>query len=318
MKIRYQFAARARVAAFLIIFAAFCAEQTLFANEPSPCAFATANDEPPIATPAAPAEEATSAAPVNEIWMAGRTANGLYFWFFTGKSWERRTLDDFLAGQDERPTVVWAHGYQTDMTRASEETFEFKRTLDAAQKLAPSSTGYRLVAWKWASERGFGPLRADASEKAALADAEGASLARLLDAIDPAANVSLVGFSFGARVVGSALAATTVERTGRSTLTLLSAACDYGAFGARGRYGAAAKKVDEVLNAYNPADFALRHYPFASETGSTAQGTAPISATVFPGVKTVNYDVSRVLRARHSFDEIVGLPGAEAWRRMIF
>ena len=152
--------------------------------------------------------------------------------------------------------------------------------------------------------------------KGRIADAEGRRLANFIGGMNASNNVSLVGFSFGARVVGSALQCLATSpstymtnRTGRVSLVLASSACDYGAFD--WSYANGASIPAYVLNIYNPADFALRYYPFVSDTGSQAQGVYPITGSAFTGAvgSAFNINVSSAVGKEHSFtDEIQAVP----------
>ena len=155
------------------------------------------------------------------------TADGFYCQTLENNAWRVADVKEFYAGDSaDRSTVIWAHGFKTDMTGAAESGCSFG-----------SSRAYRLVIWKWSSERGAGRLRIDAQMKGRIADAEGRRLANFIGGMNASNNVSLVGFSFGARVVGSALQCLATSqstymtnRTGRVSLVLASSACDYGAF----------------------------------------------------------------------------------------
>ena len=253
----------------------------------------------------------------DQIWIVMATADGFYCQTLENNAWRVADVKEFYAGDSaDRSTVIWAHGFKTDMTGAAESGCSFRNTIAAARAAAGSSRAYRLVIWKWSSERGAGRLRIDAQMKGRIADAEGRRLANFIGGMNASNNVSLVGFSFGARVVGSALQCLATSpstymtnRTGRVSLVLASSACDYGAFDWSYANGAAIPAY--VLNIYNPADFALRYYPFVSDTGSQAQGVYPITGSAFTGAvgSAFNINVSSAVGKEHSFtDEIQAVP----------
>ena len=253
----------------------------------------------------------------DQVWIVMATADGFYCQTLENNAWRVADVKEFYAGDSaDRSTVIWAHGFKTDMTGAAESGCSFRNTIDAARAAAGSSRAYRLVIWKWSSERGAGRLRIDAQMKGRIADAEGRRLANFIGGMNASNNVSLVGFSFGARVVGSALQCLATSqstymtnRTGRVSLVLASSACDYGAFDWSYANGAAIPAY--VLNIYNPADFALRYYPFVSDTGSQAQGVYPITGSAFTGAvgSAFNINVSSAVGKEHSFtDEIQAVP----------
>ena len=253
----------------------------------------------------------------DQVWIVMATSDGFYCQTLENNAWRVADVKEFYAGDSaDRSTVIWAHGFKTDMTGAAESGCSFRNTIDAARAAAGSSRAYRLVIWKWSSERGAGRLRIDAQMKGRIADAEGRRLANFIGGMNASNNVSLVGFSFGARVVGSALQCLATapstymtNRTGRVSLVLASSACDYGAFDWNYANGAAIPAY--VLNIYNPADFALRYYPFISDTGSQAQGVYPITGSAFTGAvgSAFNINVSGAVGKEHSFtDEIQAVP----------
>ena len=253
----------------------------------------------------------------DQVWIVMATSDGFYCQTLENNAWRVADVKEFYAGDSaDRSTVIWAHGFKTDMTGAAESGCSFRNTIDAARAAAGSTRAYRLVIWKWSSERGAGRLRIDAQMKGRIADAEGRRLANFIGGMNASNNVSLVGFSFGARVVGSALQCLATvpstymtNRTGRVSLVLASSACDYGAFDWNYANGAAIPAY--VLNIYNPADFALRYYPFISDTGSQAQGVYPITGSAFTGAvgSAFNINVSGAVGKEHSFtDEIQAVP----------
>jgi len=151
--------------------------------------------------------EKVAAAPVreNEFWVVGQAGNGFYLYRMEAGAWVAKNVDDFAATNGDITTVVYAHGYQTDMIDATQDAVAFKASLDAARQSVGAERPFRLVVWKWNSERETPRIRIDAQEKAFLADYSGKALGRFLAGLDPNGDLALVGFSFGARVVGSAL-----------------------------------------------------------------------------------------------------------------
>ncbi|MBQ2789123.1 MAG: alpha/beta hydrolase, partial [Thermoguttaceae bacterium] len=285
--------------------------------------------------------------------IVGQLGNGFYLYRLENGAWNAKDVDDFYADAADFATIVYAHGYQTDMNDATRDAVVFKSALESARKNVGSDRAFRLVVWKWNSERDAARIRVDAQAKAATADWSGKALGRFLKNVDANADLALVGFSFGARVVGSALETLAAEEaqtlaldvefdegeefafavSGRAVadesvetpvaeetekaeeanagrklaLILVAAACDLGSFEARGVYGRGATLPTDVLNVYNPYDFALKYYRHVSETRSDAQGVAPLRVGVFPNAvgKTFNIDSSSALGKRHAFVDAV-------------
>ena len=268
----------------------------------------------PVAAPG-PAESASVEALSDQAWIVMSNGAGFFCQVLDAGVWRVASLDEFYANDSaNRSTVVWAHGFQTDISDATSDAFAFRSTLDRARATVGSNRACRLVVWKWASERATLPIAPDARAKMQIADYEGVRLAKFVGGIDGSNDVSFVGFSFGARVVGSALQtlATTPSRymsesrSGKISLTLVSAACDYGAFD-YGAYAQGAKLASCVLNVYNPSDYALRYYPFISETRSSALGVAPICGAGFVNAegRLFNMSSQSVVGRDHSFTDVI-------------
>ncbi|MBQ9813598.1 MAG: hypothetical protein IJM54_09845 [Thermoguttaceae bacterium] len=277
----------------------------------------------PAAQNAAPQQEVAAAqnasaaveALEDQMWIVMSNGSQFFCQVLENNAWRPASIDEFYAGDSaNRSTIVWAHGFQTDISDATSDAFAFRSTLDRARAMFDVKRACRLVVWKWASERATLRIAPDARMKMQLADYEGGRLAKFVGGIDDSNNVSFVGFSFGARVVGSALQAMATTpsrymsdaRTGKISLTLVSAACDYGAFD-YGAYAQGSKLVSCVLNVYNPSDYALRYYPFVSETRSSALGSSPICGRGFVNAEGRLYNMSSqsVMGREHSFCDVI-------------
>jgi len=274
----------------------------------------------------------------NEFWIVGNNGFDYYFWKFENNTWRRLTSDDFFSTDDPgRTTIVWAHGYQTDMVDATQRASVLHALIERGQRNTNSSKPYRLVVWKWDSERNMARIRVDAKNKTALANCSGVSLGKFIGRFNPSDDVCLIGFSFGAQVVGSALqyiatypnayqqnvtgreskegfatsGKLTSKKSGSVSLMLISAACDSGVFEIGGAYSSGATIPAKVLNVFNPYDFALHYYPFVSNVRSDSLGVHAVTSEVFPNAKgrVNNFNVSETVGRKHSFiDEISTVP----------
>ena len=253
-------------------------------------------------------------------------------WRLVNGSWSSSSANEFFSTDDpERTTVFWAHGYQTDMTSAVNAGFALRGALERARQVSGSQKRIRLVIWKWASERYTARIRLDAMVKRDLAQYYGATLGRFAGRLHPQEDITFVGFSFGAGLVGSALQtlATTANRymhddsepgfavsgqggstpsprKGRISLILVAAACNLGSFGRGGEFEYGGYLPSLVLNLYNPTDYALHYYP-AVANRSQAQGIAPIPNQDFANAwgNLYNIDVSGTLARKHAFAEAI-------------
>ena len=192
--------------------------------------------------------EQVAAAPVleNEFWVVGQAGNGFYLYRMEAGAWVAKSVDDFATTNGAFATIVYAHGYQTDMTDATQDAAAFKATLDAARQSVGAERPFRLVVWKWNSERDTARIRIDAQEKAFLADYSGKALGRFLGGLDPNGDLALVGFSFGARVVGSALQTLAISNVENAVVDLTFDENDDFAFAVSGTLVADASADVEV------------------------------------------------------------------------
>ena len=271
----------------------------------------------------------------DEFWVIEQNIGSASFWKRNGDRWSQETVKSFLAGDDSsRVTIFWAHGYQTSLQDATQDGFLLKQKLDAARSEFGIERRYRLVVWRWNSEREYARLRVDAKEKKFFAHQCGVELGKFIGKMSPKSDVSLIGFSFGATLTGSALEtlATTQNRyigarrtfqegevAGRVSLVLMSAACDLGAFLKGGVYSRGAVLPERVLNMYNPNDGALHFYPFVSGT-SQAQGVAPLTGSEFPSASgaTYNLNMNATLGKEHTFVGALSLFPSQTLATILF
>jgi len=278
-----------------------------------------------------PYNEQTTEFPTNEFWIVGYNGYDYYFWKYENNAWRNLSSDEFFSTDDpRRTTIIWAHGYQTDMSTATQSGTFLNSLIEKGRRNTNQNKPYRLVVWKWNSERNMARIRIDAKNKTALANCSGVSLGKFISRFNSSDNICLIGFSFGAQVVGSALqylathtndylqnienSTSGVSKSasaGKVSLMLISAACDSSAFYRGGAYGYGATIPSKVLNVFNPYDFALRYYPFVSDVHSDSFGVHAVSNDVFPNTegRISNFDVSGSVGREHSFtDEIGSIP----------
>jgi hypothetical protein len=153
--------------------------------------------------------------------------------------------------------------------------------IDFARRLGYGSQPFRFVIWSWPSDRVLGPIR-DARIKASRADVEGYYLASVLAQLPPTADVSLVGWSFGARAItgglhllgGGRFAGNAIDRVGepavRPRVVLMAAAVPRGWLLPQGANGLAPLQVEQMTLLFNPRDPALKHFPFVFHPGRPA------------------------------------------------
>ena len=271
----------------------------------------------------------------DEFWVIEQDIGSASIWKKNGDRWSQETVKSFLKGDDSsRVTVFWAHGYQTSLQAATQDGLLLKQKLDSARAEWKLDRKYRLVVWRWNSEREYARIRIDAKEKKFFAQQCGVELGKFIGRMSPKSDVVLIGFSFGATLTGSALEtlATTQNRylgarrtlrdgetAGRVSLVLMSAACDLGSFFQGGVYSHGAALPERVFNMYNPNDGVLHFYPFVSSTAQ-AQGVAPLTGSEFPFASgaTYNLNMNAALGKEHTFVGALSLFPSQTLATIVF
>ena len=208
---------------------------------------------------------------ISTRWSHHYDAPELRTWRNSEGRWVAATPEEFLATDDPTvPTVIWVHGDRVDHWESAGNGMTVYRRLRAHSGGRP----FRFVIWSWPSSdiHGVGPLR-ETRIKASRSDNEAASLAWFIDRIEPSTPVSLIGYSFGARIATGALhllgGGRLVERQMTERLlpdrhplraVLLAAALDNYSLAQGQRNGLALSQVDQLLNLYNPCDEVLKWY----------------------------------------------------------
>lgn len=118
-----------------------------------------------------------------------------------GPRWVNATTAEFYAADSaDIVTPVYVHGNRIHSSLA------FQDGLDVYFQLAgkfDDERTVRFVIWSWPSDQIHGPIN-DVRTKAARSDAEAFYLARFLGGMKPEVKTGLIGFSFGARIIGGA------------------------------------------------------------------------------------------------------------------
>lgn len=223
-----------------------------------------------------------------------------------GNYWQATTGEAFFCGNDPTiPTIVYVHGNLADM----DSTIQAGNYLVNRFRLLSGDAPFRLVLWKWGSEKALTGVRKDAQYKASLADADGRHLANFLAQLT--GNVTLIGFSFGARNIGAALQQLACEGADFSgecgvngatwknydtnpmqpminpkyNVFFVGGATDESDFYQCGRFAQSVSLINLFVNVYNPQDNVLRFYPHLYNWGGNkAIGVTPLYATLLSPV----------------------------------
>jgi len=201
--------------------------------------------------------------------------------------WRDASAEEFQAANDSTvPPIVYLHGNRTNLDQAVTKAWYVREVIRGA---APGRA-FRVVIWAWPAEPMARSRRKDARLKAAFCDAESVHLALWLTRLNPEVRVSLVGHSFGPRIIAGALhllgggdvAGRCIsedavkqwngEKKRRVRAVMLAAAVDAGALLPGQRYGSALSGLEGMLVTRNGCDRALRHYPKLEGCGTNALG----------------------------------------------
>lgn len=190
----------------------------------------------------------------------------------------------------------------------------------------------RFVIWSWPSEPvNTGPVR-DVRVKAGRTTLAAWYLARWLDDLPPETQVSFIGTSFGARVVGEALQLRAGGRLGDFQIAprpepqapvnavFVSAAIDNDWLLPGRRLGLAMSQVNHLLSINNTSDSILRRYRlvYNRRSDAVALGYAglPSAARFGPLAEQVReINASSLVGRRHGFSHYFAVPRIVDWMR---
>jgi hypothetical protein len=203
--------------------------------------------------------------------------NSVCYWRWTDEcEWSSSDARGFQAADDATaPTVVFIHGNRTSDDDAVAKGWYVYETIRSQSAGRP----FRYVIWSWPADRVGRRNRPDVQLKAAYSDAESYYLAAWMGTLRPGRKVSLVGHSFGPRIITGAMhmlaggelagqrlpkdtvAAWTAEKRNPVRAVLLAAAEDADALAPDSTNGLALSLLDQVLITRNCCDRVLRWYP---------------------------------------------------------
>ncbi len=148
----------------------------------------------------------------SHTYPSGDQLRKVLFYHKNGSKWEKSDMKTFLNTQgSSQPVIFYVHGNRTERNTAMIQGMmvlkNFKTEIPA-----------RLVIWSWDAERVSPRPRIEYSTKANYSDFQGFYLANILGQMNENAPVTLVGHSFGTRVILSALHLLGDGRVGNRTL----------------------------------------------------------------------------------------------------
>ncbi len=196
-------------------------------------------------------------------------------------TWAASNLDEFLA--NDAPGVDTSfviHGNRFDSSDAINYGMTAYHRLTTT---LPADRPVRFVIWSWPADPDRGPLR-DARTYSGRTTAESIYLGLVIHRINPQVPVSLVGYSYGARIAtgglhllgGGTLAGFSLEQLPKAhrpmSAVLVAAAIDNDWLLPGRAHGNALIAADKVLSMNNYCDAVLKRYSKVDRRGRDALG----------------------------------------------
>jgi hypothetical protein len=233
------------------------------------------------------------------------------------RRWQRSDLDSLLASDPSVPTIIFVHGNQITTGDAREEGLVLYRRM---MQYGATSPQIRLVVFSWPSARVGGLLR-DVRVKAARTGPAACQLAWLVDQMPSETPISLVGFSFGARIITGGLHILGGGNLGQHGLServnpnrppmnvvLISAGLHAHWLGEGQYHGLAMTQVNQMFLVNNCRDPAMRYYHLAFRRARPLGLHGPTCLSAAERSKITMRDVSRYV-SRHDLYEYLCTPG---------
>lgn len=184
-------------------------------------------------------------------------------------AWERSDVSQLTTSAPDQKTItlIYVHGNRVDAGQAVRHGRFVYRKL---APYAPAEARLRFVIWSWPSDRIKGQLK-DVRAKALRTNNDGYYLGWMLSQFPPDALLSVIGYSYGARITtgglhvlggGQVAGCRLGDTIARAPIrvTLLAAAVDRCWIQPSGAHRYALGQTDELLNLYNVCDPALRRF----------------------------------------------------------
>lgn len=196
------------------------------------------------------------------------------------KAWDKSSIETLVGDTNPaKTTLFYFHGNRVSVGYAIESgSLIYQQVRDAIPWEGP----LRFVIWSWPSDRICGPLR-DFRVKAMRADVDALFLAGVLNRMPRQVPVSILAYSFGARIVtgglhlqgGGELLGNKLRRENvnsmRPVRTVFCAAAvhqDWLYFG--GKQNRACSQMNKFLVLYNSLDPLLMHYRYLEKNSQPA------------------------------------------------
>ena len=225
----------------------------------------------------------------------------------SSSSWRSAELKEFLYDTDfPGATVIYVHGNRCTRSFVVERGALYYRILSRR-----SARPLRLVLWSWPSDQIKGALN-DIRTKAVRTNAEAYYLGWVLRQMPHAHHVSLIGYSYGSRIIVGAMHAAAGGRVAGRQLTdgspcpanclhavLLAAALDYRWMCPGGCFQKALVPADRVLITVNRKDPVLKRYRSAGAPARRSRTWRRRASLLPRGCKVQELDVSQGVGRSH-------------------
>ena len=200
----------------------------------------------------------------------------------TGR-WVSTTPENFFSGDPNVTTSFYVHGHRVNREMAIERGMRIYRTIT---QCAADNRALRHVIWSWPSSTMRNRIQSvktcldDVRTKADRAHVDAYYLGWWLSQMHPDSDVNMIGYSYGPRVIMSALDLLgggsvrgrvlpnrPYEKTVRVDVFAFAAAFPCGALSPGGSNENAVFVTDHLINLFNPGDPILKLYPLVVESG---------------------------------------------------
>jgi hypothetical protein len=246
------------------------------------------------------------------------------------RQWQPYDLESLLAADASVPTVIFVHGNQIAPGQDKQEGLAvYRRMVSCSSDSGP----IRYVIFSWPSTKIRGPLN-DVRAKAARTRPVACQFAWLLNQLSPETPLTLVGYSYGARIItgglhilaGGTLGGLGLDQSQHSdrqpvNAVLIAAALDANWLGPNQYHGLAMSQVDHMLLLNNCQDLAMRYYHLSTKCGRPqALGLrGPTRIAPEDAAKITKRDLSRYDGPRHDLFRYLAAPGvtSQMWQLVI-
>jgi hypothetical protein len=229
------------------------------------------------------------------------------------------------------PTIIYVHGNRVSSGEDKQQGMAFYRSLTASR----SPGRLRYVIWSWPADQIRGPAK-DYAVKAARTKPVGWQLAWAVNQLPPQSPVTLVGYSYGARIVTGALHLLGGGSMGALRLdqpdnplrpplraALVAAAVDADWLRPGGYHGEAVGQVESLILVNNQLDPAMRFFHWLGDNrGARALGFAGVRANGAWGdaaSRIQSFDATHAVGRHHAIGEYLSATGGlnRAWEQLL-